>query len=189
MIRTVLLHRARVAHTEFTLRQGDIIAKKVGVIVNAANSQVRDGGEVDGAIHCAGGLTVLKACNEIRMKQEGCPEGQTVIMTAGQWHAQHVIHAVGLIWKDGSDGERDVWPMRTGIALNEQQLATRRPLRFRQSAPGYTGFPIVTASPVALIACCDYVLKSEQFIEIRSVFFSREHLATYHTMASEFGFT
>jgi len=76
---------------------GDITTEKVDVIVNAAKSSLLGGGGVDGAIHRAGGPTILAECAAIREDQYrgGLPEGQAVATTAGRLAADWVIHTVG----------------------------------------------------------------------------------------------
>ena len=173
----------RIGTTEVIVRQGDITTESVDVIVNAANSQLRGGGGVDGAIHRVGGATILEACNEIRTKQGGCPPGQAVITTAGNLPARHVIHTVGPIWTGGDDGEHDVL---TNAYRNSLELAARhdaKTIAFPSISTGVYGFPIAEAAPIALTTCHDYALNSGQFTEIRFILFSPEDLETYQTTA------
>lgn len=78
---------------------GDITKQSVDAIVNAANSAMRGGGGVDGAIHRAGGRAVLDDC--IRRFPNGLPTGDAGWTTAGHLPAQWVIHTVGPNYRAG----------------------------------------------------------------------------------------
>jgi O-acetyl-ADP-ribose deacetylase len=73
--------------------EGDITRQDVDAIVNAANSAMRGGGGVDGAIHRAGGREILEDC--IRRFPDGLATGDAGWTTAGELPAQWVIHVVG----------------------------------------------------------------------------------------------
>lgn len=85
-----------------TAVHGDITTQEVDGIVNAASSAMRGGGGVDGAIHRAGGPTVLEDC--IARFPDGLPTGDAGWTTAGDLAARWVIHTVG---PNFAAGERD----------------------------------------------------------------------------------
>lgn len=85
-----------------TAVQGDITRQHVDAIVNAANSAMRGGGGVDGAIHRAGGPDVLQDC--IRRFPAGLATGDAGWTTAGNLPARWVIHTVG---PNYTAGQRD----------------------------------------------------------------------------------
>ena len=87
--------------------KGDITKLKTDVIVNAANSSLLGGGGVDGAIHKAGGHTILEECQIIRNRQGKCKTGEAVITTAGNLPAKKVIHTVGPVYNGGKRLEKE----------------------------------------------------------------------------------
>jgi O-acetyl-ADP-ribose deacetylase len=129
---------------------GDITKIRVDAIVNAANSGLRGGGGVDGAIHRAGGPTLMRELDAIRAQSGGCPTGSAVVTGAGSLPAQHVFHAVGPIYHDGKHGEADQLAScyRTCLDLAEQHGA--RTIAFPAISTGAYGYPMEEAAAVAL---------------------------------------
>lgn len=84
---------------------GDITQVAADAIVNAANSSLLGGGGVDGAIHRAGGPSILADCQELRRTTlpDGLPAGQAVATTAGNLPARWVIHVVGPVHSNRED--------------------------------------------------------------------------------------
>src|SRR6187401_2032501 len=78
---------------EITAIEADITRQDVDAVVNAANSAMRGGGGVDGAIHRAGGPAILEDC--VRRFPDGLATGDAGWTTAGRMPAQWVIHVVG----------------------------------------------------------------------------------------------
>lgn len=76
-----------------TAVHGDITTQEVDAIVNAANSAMRGGGGVDGAIHRGGGRAVLQDC--IDRFPDGLATGEAGWTTAGDLPSRWVIHTVG----------------------------------------------------------------------------------------------
>lgn len=85
---------------------GDITQENVCAVVNAANSTLLGGGGVDGAIHRAGGPTILEACRQVRATEypDGLPTGEAVITTSGNMPSRYVVHTVGPVY--GSCGSQ-----------------------------------------------------------------------------------
>jgi O-acetyl-ADP-ribose deacetylase (regulator of RNase III) len=86
---------------------GDITLFEGGAIVNAANSGLLGGGGVDGAIHRAGGPTILAECRALRAGplKGGLQAGGAVSTGAGNLKAARLIHTVGPVWGGGGRGE------------------------------------------------------------------------------------
>src|SRR3954463_9497356 len=78
---------------DVTVVRGDITRQDVDAVVNAAHNRMRGGGGVDGAIHRAGGPTVLEDC--VRRFPDGLATGDAGWTTAGEMPATWVIHVVG----------------------------------------------------------------------------------------------
>ncbi|HJW00118.1 MAG TPA: O-acetyl-ADP-ribose deacetylase [Arthrobacter sp.] len=77
--------------------QGDITARPVDAIVNAANSTLLGGGGVDGAIHRAAGPELVAACRALRNTDlpHGLAVGAAVATPGFRLPARWVIHTVG----------------------------------------------------------------------------------------------
>lgn len=129
---------------------GDITRLGVDAIVNAANSGLRGGGGVDGAIHRAGGPSILKECDAIRARQGGCPTGEAVITGAGAMPAKFVIHTVGPVWRGGKSEEAR---LLASCYRNSLELAVKHSLKsvaFPCLSTGVFGYPPELAAPLAV---------------------------------------
>lgn len=132
------------------LKVGDITREAADAIVNAANSALAGGGGVDGAIHRAGGSSIMRELDSIRAKTGGCPTGSAVVTSAGLLQARFVFHAVGPVYRDGEHGEPELLAScyRTCLKLAEEQgIAT---IAFPSISTGIYGYPIRNAARIAL---------------------------------------
>jgi O-acetyl-ADP-ribose deacetylase (regulator of RNase III) len=155
------------------LIKGDITKIEVEAIVNAANSRLAGGGGVDGAIHNAGGPSIMKECDLIRKETGGCPTGEAVITTAGKLPAKKVIHTVGPVWRGGSHNE----PVLLRNAYdNCLRLAERNELAsiaFPNISTGVYGYPLKAAAEIAIDTVMNFKDKAGSIKLIIFVCFDR----------------
>ena len=134
---------------------GDITVQHVDAIVNAANATLMGGGGVDGAIHTAGGPSILEACKEIRRTRfpKGLPTGEAVITTAGDLPAVYVIHTVGPVWHGGHAGEPELLAScyRESLALAVRHAI--KTIAFPAISCGVYGYPLEQAVAIAVQEC------------------------------------
>lgn len=132
------------------LMKGDITQVPVDAICNAANSELRGGGGVDGAIHRAGGPAIMAELEEIRREKGGCPTGGAVATSAGSLPAKWIFHAVGPIYEDGTSGEPEqlASAYRSCVALAEEKGASY--ISFPSISTGVYGYPVRDAAEIAL---------------------------------------
>ena len=161
---------------------GDITQIKVDAIVNAANTSLLGGGGVDGAIHKAGGKTILEECMKIRDEQGGCKVGEAVITNAGNLPAKFVIHTVGPIWEGGNANEDQ---FLLNAYRNSLQLAIDNDIQtisFPNISTGVYGFPKERAANIALSTVFDY-LKFDHIIKnVIFVCFDKENFDIYERL-------
>ncbi len=162
------------------LVQGDITEQAVDGIVNAANTGLRGGGGVDGAIHRRGGPAIMEACARIRERQGGCPTGQAVITTGGRLPARHVIHAVGPVWSGGGRGEEELLASAYRASLRLAAEHGLRSLAFPSISTGAYRFPVERAARIALRTVRDFLSGERHSLEeVRFVLFTAGDLAVY----------
>lgn len=132
------------------VKVGDITEMDTDAIVNAANSSLLGGGGVDGAIHRAGGVSVLEECRLIRKERypDGLPTGLAVATKGGNLKARYVIHTVGPVWRGGSAGEEE---LLSAAYINSLKLAEElgcTTIAFPAVSTGVYGFPTEKAAQI-----------------------------------------
>lgn len=162
------------------LSRGDITHQAVDGIVNAANAGLRGGGGVDGAIHRAGGPSIMEECRKIGH----CKTGDAVVTTAGLLPAKAVIHAVGPVWSGGRHGEAD---LLASCYQRSLELAAERRLEtvaFPSISTGAYGYPVDEAARVAVRAVADFLRDQPATGGIRLVRFVLFDRATHDAYAA-----
>lgn len=132
----------------------DITELDVDAVVNAANSQLQEGGGVCGAIfRKAGSMKLTNACSEIG----GCETGNAVITPGFNLPAKYVIHAVGPIWSGGDDREAELLYNAYKHSLILAKDNDCHSIGFPLISSGIYGYPKNEAWQIAIQGCKDFI--------------------------------
>ncbi len=157
------------------IKQGDITQEETEAIGNAANSALAGGGGVDGAIHRAGGPSLMA---ELRKKYEGCPTGSAVITGGGKLKAKYVIHAVGPRYSGTfRDAELLASAYRKSLELCSQNKI--KSIAFPSISTGIYGYPVEEAARIALKTVRDYLNDHPDVKLVRFVLFDSSTYRAY----------
>jgi O-acetyl-ADP-ribose deacetylase (regulator of RNase III) len=161
--------------------QGDITHQDTEAIGNAANSALAGGGGVDGAIHRAGGPTIM---SELKTRYKGCPTGSAVITSGGNLKAKFVIHAVGPRYSGSpKDPELLSGAYRKGLELCTQNKISS--IAFPSISTGIYGYPVEEASRIALKTVIDYLKNHPEIRLVRFVLFDAGTFDVYKESLKE----
>jgi O-acetyl-ADP-ribose deacetylase (regulator of RNase III) len=167
--------KVTVGRSVLELVEGDITLQQVDAIVNAANTTLLGGGGVDGAIHRAGGPSILQECRVIG----GCATGNAVITGGGNLPARYVIHTVGPVWHGGSHREPSLLASAYAKSLALAAARTLTSIAFPSISTGAYGYPLDQAADIALATVLEHLRGSTTLSTVRFVLFNRMTLEAY----------
>lgn len=135
--------------------RNDLTKMKVDAIVNAANTDLKMGGGVCGAIFQAAGVHELKhACNEIG----ACSVGEAVITDGFQLPAKYIVHTPGPIWKGGSHQEAVLLKSSYVHSLELAKKYECESVAFPLISTGIYGYPKEEALQIAVSTISTFLL-------------------------------
>jgi len=132
------------------LGPADITKETTDAIVNAANSSLLGGGGVDGAIHHAGGPSILQECKRIVARIGTLPAGKAVITSGGRLPAKYVIHTVGPVYRGGQQHEAETLASCYRESVQVADDHGVRSLAFPSISTGAFGYPVQEAAEIAV---------------------------------------
>ena len=152
----------------FTIIRNDITKLSVDAIVNAANTELRMGGGVCGAIFNAAGAGKLQAaCDRLAPIKTG----EAVITPGFDLPAKHIVHTAGPVYHDGKHGEES---LLRSCYTNSLELAVKQnceSIAFPLISSGIYGYPKADALRVATAAIRDFI--NEHDIDVSLVVFDK----------------
>lgn len=163
----------------------DITKIAADAIVNAANSTLLGGGGVDGAIHRAGGPSILAECKRIVEKIGRLPAGKAVMTTGGRLPAKYVVHTVGPVWRGGEHSEAKTLASayRESIRVADENSVTA--MVFPSISTGAYRYPMQDAAKIAIKTVAEALQKSSFVKEVRFALFDSSTLDTYVAAARQ----
>ena len=182
----------KIHHTTVEVVRGSVVDQDVEAIVNAANTSMRGGGGVDGAIHRAAGRALMEEL--IEAAPHGAKTGTAVITRGHQLRQKHVLHTPGPVWSGGGRGEPEKLAScyRSCLELADRHHLTS--IAFCSISTGIYGYPLDQAASVAVKTVADY-LKANPGTALERVIFAMyqdqeyqvfaEALNTLHVASSE----
>jgi O-acetyl-ADP-ribose deacetylase (regulator of RNase III) len=167
----------RVRDTTIEVVRGSVVDQDVEVIVNAANTAMRGGGGVDGAIHRAAGPGLLEELE--RVAPNGAATG-SVVLTRGHRLAQPwIIHTPGRVWHGGSHNEAGLLSSCYSAALELARERGLRSIAFCSISTGVYGFPIELAAPIAIGVAIDHANNNDLPDRIVFAMFGAQELRVF----------
>jgi O-acetyl-ADP-ribose deacetylase len=133
-------------HVELEVLQADVTKLEVDAIANAANTHLKHGGGVAGAISRAGGPEVQRESDE----KAPIGLGQAVETTAGDMPARYVIHAATM--ELGGPTSADIIRRATESTLAKADELGCRSLALVAFGTGVGGFPLDDAARIMVEA-------------------------------------
>ena len=151
---TIHYTRAYPSGLKLEIAQGDLTTEEVDAIVNAANSHLKHGGGVAGAISRRGGPSIQTESDAWVHAYGPVTHSRPAWTRAGSLPCKYVIHAVGPVWGEGDEDARLAAAVTASLNLAEKLRCAS--LALPAISTGIFGFPRARASKVILGALHDW---------------------------------
>lgn len=158
--------------------EGDITGMETDAIVNAANTDLKLGAGVAGAIRKKGGPSIQEECDKIGPVELG----EAAITGAGDLKAKYVIHAAGMrLGGKTTEGSLRSCVKNSLKRADEKGLKT---IAFPAIGTGVAGFPMDEAARIMIEEVRNHLSGDTSIEEVTFVLFGKE---AYETFKAQLG--
>ncbi|MDW7669738.1 MAG: macro domain-containing protein [Bacillota bacterium] len=164
-----------ISEVKIETTKGDIASQPdITAVVNAANSQLRIGGGVAGAIHIAAGPALSRECRQYAPINPG----EAVITGGHKLPNAYVIHCLGPVYgKDKPESKLLALCYENALTIAEAYKIDS--VAFPAISTGAFGYPIEEATEVVFSVLKEMIPKLEYIKLIRFVLYSQKTLDIY----------
>jgi O-acetyl-ADP-ribose deacetylase (regulator of RNase III) len=156
----VLKDRILASGQRLQIVHGDLTTEGVDAIVNAANTQLKHGGGVAGAIVRRGGPQIQAESDAWVHKYGPVPHNKPAYTSAGNLPCRYIIHAVGPVWGSGAEDTKLSTAVIGSLELADTLALTS--IAFPAISTGIFGFPKERAATVILEAIQKYFTQNTE---------------------------
>jgi O-acetyl-ADP-ribose deacetylase (regulator of RNase III) len=167
------------------LVEGDITRERVDAVVNAANTAMRPGGGVDGAITRAAGPDAMRD-RERLIAERGdppLPTGTAVAGGGGDLPARWIIYTAGPIY-GRSPADAELLASCHTASLEVADGIGARTVAFPAISTGIYGYPLDEAAPIAVGSVAGAATSVE---EVRFVLFDGRAMTAFREAVTAMG--
>ncbi len=168
----------RIGGTDLVVLKGDITEQSTDAVVNAANSGLRGGGGVDGAIHRAAGPVIDEECRAYVRRHGKLPPGKAMWTHAGNLPAKYVIHTVGPVYRSDAESAPILESAYRESLLLAEELGLES-ISFPAISTGVYGYPLPKAAKVAVETIAEHLRAGSPLKLVQIVCFSDAAFAAF----------
>ncbi|VDN47259.1 RNase III inhibitor [Petrocella atlantisensis] len=144
----------------FEIVRNDITKMHVDAIVNPTNSKLFGTAGVDGAIHKIEGPRLKEETSQIG----DIAPGESILTKAYNLPSANIIHTVGPVWKNGTNGEEGILKSCYKNSLELAKENRFESIAFPLISSGSYGFPKDIALTVAVSTIGEFLLFNEMTV-------------------------
>ncbi|BCM90385.1 O-acetyl-ADP-ribose deacetylase [Abditibacteriota bacterium] len=160
----------KIHQTELQVVRASALDVEAEAIVNAANTGMRGGGGIDGAIHYRAGRDLMEELQQVA--PYGAQTAEVVVTSGHALPHQYIFHVAGPIWNARHEAEcEELLASSYEHVLAEADGRQLTTIVLPSISTGVYAFPLDRAAPIALETAISF-LQSHPETSLRSVTFA-----------------